>query len=79
LSGFKEGESYPTVKLNAIHQRLYDISSELAQEIQSRYPKLAEMLVPLSMALLTDYTEEYLGMKSADSESTEKKGGTKGE
>jgi Fe-S-cluster containining protein len=74
LSGFKEGESYPTAKLEAIHQRLYDISAELAQEIQSRYPKLAEMLVPLSMALLTDYTEEYLGMKSADSEPRGKKG-----
>jgi Fe-S-cluster containining protein len=76
LSGFKEGVSYPTVKLNAIQQRLYDISSELASEIQSRYPKLAEMLVPLSMALLTDYTEEYLGMKSTDSEAAENKGGS---
>jgi Fe-S-cluster containining protein len=79
LSGFKEGESYPTAKLDAVHQRLYDISSELAREIKSHYPKLAQMLVPLSMALLTDYTEEYLGMKTADSDSTEKKGGGKGE
>jgi hypothetical protein len=58
---------------------LYDISSELAQEIQSRYPKLAELLVPISMALLTDYTEEYLGVKSADTETAEKKGGGKSE
>lgn len=79
LSGFKEGESYPTAKLDAIHQRLFDISSELAQEIQSRYPKLAEMLVPLSMALLTEYTEEYLGVKSSEPESAEKKGGGKNE
>jgi Fe-S-cluster containining protein len=79
LSGFKEGESYPTVKLNAIHQRLHDISSELASEIQSSYPKLAEMLVPLSMALLTDYTEEYLGAKSSDPETTEKRGEAKDE
>jgi Fe-S-cluster containining protein len=79
LSGFKEGESYPTAKLDAIHQRLYEMSSELAREIQSRYPKLAELLVPLSMALLTDYTEEYLGVKSADTETAEKKGGAKGE
>ena len=79
LSGFKEGESYPTAKLDAIHQRLYDISSELAREIQSRYPKLAEMLVPLSMALLTDYTEEYLGAISSDPQPAEKKGSEKGE
>ena len=63
-SGFKQGTSYPTVKLDAIQERLYDLSSELANEIGSRYPKLAELLVPVSMALLTDYTEEYLGVKS---------------
>jgi Fe-S-cluster containining protein len=74
LSGFKEGESYPTAKLDAIQNRLYDISSELAQDIQSRYPKLAEMLVPLSMALLTDYTEEYLGVATAESDKEEKEG-----
>ncbi len=79
LSGFKEGESYPTAKLDAIHQKLYDISAELAREIQSRYPKLAEMLVPLSMALLTDYTEAYLGVKSSDSDAAENREGNKGE
>lgn len=74
LSGFREGESYPTAKLDAIQRRLYDISFELAEEIKSRYPRLAEMLVPLSMALLTDYTEEYLGIKTAKSDAAQKKG-----
>lgn len=63
LSGFKQGESYPTAKLDAIHTRLHQISLELSKSIKSRYPKLAEMLVPVSMALLTDYTEDYLGVK----------------
>ena len=63
LSGFEPGRSYPTVKIDQIHRRLYQISAELAREIRSRYPDLAEMLVPLSMALLTDYTEEYLGVR----------------
>ncbi len=66
VSGFEKGESYPTLKLDAVYQRLYAISSELAQSIKSRYPKLAEMLVPLSMALLTEYTEEYLGVSTKD-------------
>lgn len=61
LSKFEEGKQYPTVKLENIQHRLYEISFELAQEIKSRYPKLAEVLVPLSMALLTDYNDEYLG------------------
>jgi Fe-S-cluster containining protein len=62
LSGFEEGKAYPTVKLDAIQRKLYDLSAELAIEIRSRYPKLAELLVPVSMALLTEYTAEYLGV-----------------
>lgn len=62
LSNFEEGKQYPTVKLENIQRRLYEISFELAQEIKSRYPKLAEVLVPLSMALLTEYNDEYLGI-----------------
>ena len=63
-SGFKQGEAYPTVRLDSIYQRLYEISFALADHIKSRYAGLAEILVPLSMAVLTDYTEEYLGVKS---------------
>jgi Fe-S-cluster containining protein len=69
LSAFNPGEKYPTVKMDAIYQRLYEISLDLAKAIESRFPGLPEMLVPLSMALLTDYTEDYLGVrKSADTE-----------
>lgn len=71
LSGFKPGQPYPTVKVDQIHKRLYQISADLAREIRSRYPQLAEMLVPLSMALLTDYTEEYLGIRSDSSSETQ--------
>ena len=40
ISGFEEGKPYPTLKLDAVYQRLYGISAELAQAIKSRYPKL---------------------------------------
>lgn len=73
VSGFKQGEHYPTLKLDAVYQRLYNISDELAQSIQSRYAKLAELLVPLSMALLTDYTEDYLGVHSGPDEKDQEK------
>ena len=63
LSAFEQGKPYPTVKLDAIQNKLYELSSELAGEIGSRFPKLAELLVPVSMALLTEYTEEYLGVR----------------
>jgi Fe-S-cluster containining protein len=66
LSGFAEGKSYPTANLDSIHQALFNISSELVIEIGSKYSRLAEMVVPLSMALLTIYDEEYLGVDSGE-------------
>ncbi|MCU0590172.1 MAG: YkgJ family cysteine cluster protein [Desulfobacterales bacterium] len=63
LSGFKEGETYPTVNLDAIHARLQEISAELIRDLQSRFIKLADILVPLSTALITEYDEAYFGLK----------------
>jgi len=62
LSAFAEGKQYPTVNLEKIQNKLYEISVELVKEIKSRHVKLADVIVPLSMALLTIYDEEYLGI-----------------
>ena len=62
LSDFVEGKPYPTVNLDIIHKKLYDLSNELATSIQSKYVRMGDMLVPLSMALLTVYDETYLGI-----------------
>lgn len=64
-SGFVPGEPYPTVKLELIHQQLLALSREIADLLHSRYKRLSEMLVPVSMALLTQYDEEYLGARPA--------------
>jgi Fe-S-cluster containining protein len=61
-SGFEEGERYPTVNLDAVNSQLQQISAELIRDLKSRYLKLADMLVPLAMALLTTYDDEYLGI-----------------
>ena len=61
-SDFKEGEKYPTVKLGVIQKQLYDISEEIVKALNTKYVKMADMLVPLSMAILTEYNEEYLGL-----------------
>lgn len=69
ISGFVEGEKYPTVQLDQIHEKLYQISNELVQSIKTRYVKMADMLVPLSMALITVYDDDYLGISQpADAE-----------
>ena len=77
ISGFKEGREYPTVNLDKIQARLYAISDELAEALNTKYSKLGEMLVPLSMAILTEYNEEYLGFNTREDETIEeaKKGG----
>lgn len=65
-SGFEKGRQYPTVNLDRIHQQLQQISAELVRDMESKFIKLADILVPLSMALLTLYDEEYLGIDYVD-------------
>jgi len=67
-SGFKEGEAYPTVNLDPIQRKLHDISADLVKAIRSSYADLADMLVPLSMALITDYDQTFLGTKDVTGE-----------
>lgn len=62
LSGFEPGKPYPTVYLDRIHARLQEISATLLRDLGSRNIKLVDLLVPLSMALLTTYDAAYLGI-----------------
>ena len=73
LSGFNQGEKYPTVNLDAIHARLQEISAELVRDLKSRFIKLADILVPISAALITDYDEIYFGLKEAPAEAPQPK------
>lgn len=75
-SAFETGKSYPTVQLDRLHEKLEQLSSELAQALNTRYVGLARILVPVSMALLGDWDETYLGVRSQSdtgSEDPEKK------
>lgn len=63
LSGFKKGEKYQTVNMDIVHDQLIALSTELVQRIGSKRTGLPDVLVPVSMALLTDYDEEYLGVR----------------
>ena len=61
-SGFKEGTAYPTVNLDRINDRLFEMSKDLLEEIGSRRSKMQKMhmsLVPVSAALMITYDEEY--------------------
>ncbi len=61
-SAFEKGEQYPTVNLDVVNSQLQRISMELIRDLKSRYAKLSDLLVPLSMALLTIYDDAYLGV-----------------
>lgn len=76
-SGFVEGKPYPAVNLDVIQKKLYDISSEFVRDIKTKYVKMADMLIPLSMAILTDFDEAYLGIASP--KTAEEKQGKKNE
>ena len=64
LSGFKEGEAYPTVNLDTVHAKLHELSTELVTTLKSTHVKMGDVLMPLSMALLTVFDESYLGVQS---------------
>ena len=72
-SGFKEGEKYPTVNLDAVYGQLQQISAELLRDIESRNVKLVDLLVPLSSAVIMDFDEVFLGVAEEPEEKPQPK------
>ncbi len=62
-TNFKQGEPYPTLNMDKIYTQLQLLSAELIRDIKSSNIKMHEMLVPVSMALVTQFNEDYLGVK----------------
>jgi Fe-S-cluster containining protein len=82
FSAFEPGEAYPTINLDAIQNRLFNISRELVAALESMHVKMGDMVVPLSRALLTLYNEDYLGVakgSDADGEASAQEVGDRGE
>lgn len=67
-SGFEPGQQYPTVNLDTIHNQLQQISAELLRDIKSKNIKLADLLVPLSSALVLEFDEVFLGLADEPAE-----------
>lgn len=78
LSAFEQGKAYPTVNLDTIQTRLYEISNDLVVALNSRHVKMGDMLVPLSMALITSYDDTYLGVAPEEGAAEEEKPGEDG-
>ena len=73
LSGFSEGAEYPTVNLDAIQKQLIQITSDFLTEIKSKHIKMVDMLIPLSMAIITEFDEVFLGLKDDQEDESGKK------
>jgi len=61
-SGFIKGKTYPTVHLDKLNAQLYALADSLVASLNSKFDKLAQVVVPVSSAILTDYNDEYLGI-----------------
>jgi len=63
-SGFEGGEKYPTVNMDIVLDKLLAIGKEIQEDIGSKYKELGEILMPVSMAVVTEFDEGYLGVGS---------------
>ena len=61
-SAFLPGVSYPTVTMDRIRERLMDLSTDLARHMHSGFAEIHTVLVPVSMALITEYDAAYYGI-----------------
>lgn len=65
-AGFEPGGRYPTVKIERLQDRLMELSQEVVAALPTKLPLMGEMLVPVSLALITEYDDEYLGILTED-------------
>lgn len=65
LSGFEPGKPYPAVNMDKIQDTLMLLSQEMVAAMKSKHGNLAEVLVPVSMAMMNEYDKEYLGLQDA--------------
>lgn len=65
LSGFEPGRSYPAVKLERIQDMLLALSNRVLDALGSRYQDFRLMHVPVSTALMTEYSEDFFGVGKA--------------
>lgn len=62
-TNFIQGNPYPTLNMDKIYTQLQLLSAQLIRDIGSGNIKMHEMLIPVSMALVTDFNEDYLGVR----------------
>ncbi len=72
-TNFVQGNPYPTLNMDRIYSQLQLISAQMLKGIQSKHVKMHDMLIPVSMALTTIFTDEYLGVEPDKGEELQSK------
>ncbi|MGD9823691.1 YkgJ family cysteine cluster protein [Desulfobacter sp.] len=62
-TNFVQGKPYPTLNMDKIYTQLQLLSAELVKEINSSNIRMHELLIPVSMAMVTLFNDEFLGVK----------------
>ncbi len=62
-TNFNQGDAYPTLNMDKIYTQLQLLSAQLVKDINSEKIKMHEILIPVSMTLMTNFDEDYLGVR----------------
>ncbi len=62
-TNFVQGKAYPTLNMDKIYTQLQLLSAELVKDINSTNIRMHELLIPVSMAMVTLFNDEFLGVK----------------
>lgn len=62
-TNFVQGKAYPTLNMDKIYTQLQLLSAELIKDINSSNIRMHELLIPVSMAMVTLFNDEFLGVK----------------
>lgn len=62
-TNFVQGKAYPTLNMDKIYTQLQLLSAELVKDINSTNIRMHELLIPVSMAMVTQFNDEFLGVK----------------
>ncbi len=62
-TNFVQGKAYPTLNMDKIYTQLQLLSAELIKDIKSTNIRMHELLIPVSMAMVTLFNDEFLGVK----------------
>ena len=62
-TNFVQGKAYPTLNMDKIYTQLQLLSAELVKDIKSSNIRMHELLIPVSMAMVTLFNDEFLGVK----------------